>query len=53
MNIYRFKHNLCKSLSIGQDNGNLSVGITGYIYFVDFDCTRFRTRKCKVVVLGE
>lgn len=31
----------------------LGVGTTGYVYFVDFDCTRPRTRKCKVVVMGE
>ena len=35
------------------DNGNLGVGRTGYIYFVDFDRTRSRERKCKVIVLGE
>ncbi|MFO3666828.1 YjbQ family protein [Anaerococcus kampingiae] len=29
----------------------LSVGVTGYIYFVDFDTTRARDRKCKVVIL--
>lgn len=31
----------------------LGVGTTGYIYFVDFDTTRPRTRKCKIVVMGE
>lgn len=35
------------------DNGKLGVGVTGYIYFVDFDRTRSRNRKCKVIVLGE
>lgn len=35
------------------DKGSLGVGTTGYVYFVDFDCTRPRTRKCKVVVMGE
>lgn len=35
-------------------SGNdLGVGATGYIYFVDFDTTRPRTRKCKVTVIGE
>lgn len=35
------------------DNGKLGVGTTGYIYFVDFDRTRPRPRKCKIVILGE
>ena len=35
------------------DNGNLGVGVTGYCYFVDFDRTRSRTRKCKIIVIGE
>ena len=35
------------------DNGNLGVGTTGYIYVADFDRTRPRTRKCKIIVMGE
>ncbi|AZO94757.1 YjbQ family protein [Halocella sp. SP3-1] len=35
------------------DEGKLGVGTTGYIYFVDFDRTRPRDRKCKIIVLGE
>ena len=35
------------------DGGKLGVGTTGYIYFADFDRTRPRTRKCKIVVMGE
>lgn len=35
------------------DNGKLGVGTTGYIYFADFDRTRARTRKCKIIVMGE
>ena len=35
------------------DNGDLGVGKTGYIYFVDFDRTHPRSRRCKVVVMGE
>ncbi|WP_066499621.1 YjbQ family protein [Abyssisolibacter fermentans] len=35
------------------DEGKLGVGKTGYVYFVDFDRTRSRTRKCKIMVLGE
>lgn len=33
--------------------GELGVGPTGYIYFVDFDRSRSRQRKCKVVIIGE
>ena len=35
------------------DNGDLGVGKTGYIYFVDFERTHARERRCKVVVIGE
>lgn len=35
------------------DNGALGVGTTGYVYFVDFDRTRSRTRKCKIIIMGE
>ena len=35
------------------DGGKLGVGTTGYIYFADFDRTRPRLRKCKVIVMGE
>lgn len=34
-------------------NSNIGIGKTGYIYFVDFDTTRSRKRKCKVIVMGE
>ena len=34
-------------------DGKLAVGTTGYCYFVDFDRTRARTRKCTIVVMGE
>lgn len=34
-------------------NNNLGVGKTGYVYFVDFDVTRPRERKCKITVIGE
>ena len=33
--------------------GKLAVGTTGYVYFVDFDRTRERPRKCRVVIMGE
>ena len=35
------------------EDGKLGVGVTGYVYFVDFDRTRPRERKCKIVVIGE
>ena len=35
------------------EDGALGVGKTGYIYFVDFDRTHERDRRCKVVVIGE
>ena len=34
-------------------DGKLGVGTTGYCYFVDFDRTRARKRKCTIVVMGE
>lgn len=35
------------------ENNKLSIGKTGYIYFVDFDKTRSRIRKCKIVIIGD
>lgn len=35
------------------DKNELGVGVTGYVYFVDFDRTRPRQRKCKIIVMGE
>ena len=34
-------------------DGQLGIGKTGYVYFADFDKTRERTRKYRVIVLGE
>lgn len=34
------------------ENGNLNIGVVGYIYFIDFDQNRSRKRNCKVTVLG-
>ena len=34
-------------------DGKLAIGKTGYVYFADFDKTRERTRKYRVVVIGE
>ena len=44
---------LGNSATFEVDNGQLGVGRTGYVYFVDFDRTHPRTRRCKVVVIGE
>ena len=41
------------SATLEVDEGKLGVGATGYVYFVDFDRTRERTRKCKIIVIGE
>lgn len=41
------------SATFDVDDGKLGVGVTGYIYFADFDRTRSRSRKCKVIVIGE
>ena len=35
------------------ENGELQMNGLASIYFVDFDRTRERTRKAKVVVIGE
>jgi len=34
-------------------DGKLAIGKTGYVYFADFDKTRERTRKYRVVIIGE
>lgn len=34
-------------------DGKLGAGATGYVYFVDFDRTRPRGRRCKIVIMGE
>ncbi len=44
---------LGSSQTFDVDNGKLGVGTTGYIYFVDFDRTRSRMRKCKIIIIGE
>lgn len=35
------------------ENGKLGFGVTGYIFFVDFDQGRSRQRSCRVVVAGD
>jgi thiamine phosphate synthase YjbQ (UPF0047 family) len=44
---------LGSSQTFDVDNGKLGVGTTGYVYFADFDRTRERTRKCKIIIIGE
>ena len=44
---------LGNSATFEVENGQLGVGKTGYVYFVDFDRTHERDRRCKVVVIGE
>ncbi len=44
---------LGNSATFDVEDGKLGVGKTGYIYFVDFDRTHERDRRCKVVVMGE
>ena len=44
---------LGNSATFEVDNGDLGVGKTGYVYFVDFDRTPARERRCRVVVMGE
>ncbi|EHJ57289.1 hypothetical protein HMPREF9318_01902 [Streptococcus urinalis FB127-CNA-2] len=41
------------SLVIDVKNKQLNIGKTGYYYFVDFDKTRDRVRKCLITVIGE
>lgn len=41
------------SVTLDIENNQLGVGSTGYIYFADFDTTRERNRKFKVVIFGE
>lgn len=41
------------SATLEVTDGKLGVGSTGYIYFVDFDRTRERTRTCKIIIIGE
>lgn len=41
------------SATLEVDDGKLAVGTTGYVYFVDFDRSRERTRNCRIIVIGE
>lgn len=41
------------SATLEVDDGKLAVGPTGYVYFVDFDRSRERTRNCRIIVIGE
>lgn len=42
-----------RSESIVIEDGQLDLGEFGYIYFIDFDTTRARERKVKIVIIGE
>lgn len=44
---------LGSSATLEVEAGKLAVGTTGYVYFVDFDRTRERQRKCSIIVMGE
>ena len=44
---------LGNSATLEVEDGKLAVGTTGYVYFVDFDRTRERGRRCRVIVMGE
>lgn len=39
--------------TFGVKNGTMLTGSVGYIYFVDWDQNRERSRKCNVVIIGE
>jgi thiamine phosphate synthase YjbQ (UPF0047 family) len=41
------------SVTLDVEDGKLVTGITGFVYFVDFDCTHPRNRNCKITVIGE
>ena len=43
---------LGNSVTLDVEKNKLAVGKTGYVYFVDFDRTRERTRKFSVIVIG-
>jgi thiamine phosphate synthase YjbQ (UPF0047 family) len=44
---------LGNSATLEVEGGKLAVGSTGYVYFVDFDRTRERGRRCRIIVMGE
>ena len=44
---------LGSSTTLEVDDGQLGVGSTGYVYFVDFDRAVGRSRKCRIIVIGE
>lgn len=41
------------SETFGIEHGELQIGEVGYIYFIDFDQTRSRTRNCIIKIIGE
>ena len=44
---------LGNSTTLEVEDGKLAVGPTGYVYFVDFDRAKGRTRRCSIIVIGE
>lgn len=44
---------LGSSETFGIEDGELEIGIVGYIYFIDFDHTRGRDRTCLIKIIGE
>ena len=44
---------LGNSVTLVIKEGELLIGQVGYIYFIDWDQTRARTRTCHIVVMGE
>lgn len=40
------------SITLDVEQSRIGAGLTGYVYFVDYDCTHSRRRTCKVAVLG-
>ena len=41
------------SLALDVEDGQLNIGSTGSVYFVDFDRTRDRQRKCQLILIAE
>ena len=44
---------LGNSVTLDVENNKLAVGKTGYVYFVDFDRTRERTRNSQLLLLNK
>ena len=42
-----------RNVTIVIDDGELDLGEFGFIYFIDFDCTRARQRTVQLMIIGE